>query len=252
MPVACTSACPTGPTAAASPSASTTSPRRTGPGPGLTSRCRASRPDQVISVSYPLRRTTQNVTVGGKPYRITWRGDTVIAIDPPGERDQLYQRAAMDTDVVPMATVANAGWVPDTYFIQDAAVAAGENILARLDTAARLSAVLSRSTPFADPPYAVPREMGRRRHDRPLCRGPHLRSTHDRHSAWTRASSSCGNTWRACSTPRTGWPTPSRPTGRLGGPACSASRARCWACWHGTTRPARPRPERCSIARSTA
>ncbi len=60
---------------------------------------------QVVSISYPLRRTTENVNVGGKPYRITWRGDTVIAIDPPGERDKLYQRAAMDTDVVPMIAV---------------------------------------------------------------------------------------------------------------------------------------------------
>ncbi len=110
-------------------------------------------PGQVISVSYPLRRATENVTVGGQQYRITWRGDTVIGIEPPGERDRLYQRAAMDTDVVPMATVANAGSVPDTYFIQDAAVAAAENILARLDTG-RGCQPFFRIYPFADPPYA--------------------------------------------------------------------------------------------------
>jgi hypothetical protein len=68
-------------------------------GPYVTMR--DPKADPLFSVSYPLRRISQDVTVAGKKYRITWRGDTVISIDPPGERDQLYQRSAMDTDTVP-------------------------------------------------------------------------------------------------------------------------------------------------------
>lgn len=63
------------------------------------------RADQVISVSCPLRRTARNVTVVGKAYRITSRGDTAIVVHPPEERDRLHQRAAVDTGTVPMKIV---------------------------------------------------------------------------------------------------------------------------------------------------
>jgi len=102
------------------------------------------KPGQNVSVRYPLRKLTQDVRAGGKDFRIAWSGDTVTAVDPPGERDRLYQRIA---DRGPVAVV------PDTHFLQDAAVAAAGSILARLD-ADRGYQPFFRVYPFADPPYA--------------------------------------------------------------------------------------------------
>ena len=51
-----------------------------------------------VVVRYPLEEHTETVTVGGRDfttpvdYRVTWRGNTVIAVDPPGRHCPLYRR----------------------------------------------------------------------------------------------------------------------------------------------------------------
>ena len=61
----------------------------------------------LIRIAYPLAQRTETVTVGDpefyRPidYRITWHGNTVIAVDPQGEHCPLYQRDAARTEHPP-------------------------------------------------------------------------------------------------------------------------------------------------------
>ncbi len=51
-------------------------------------------PGQVVTVRFPLREHDENVGVLEDEYLVSWRGDTVMAIDPPGRVGPLYRRHA--------------------------------------------------------------------------------------------------------------------------------------------------------------
>jgi hypothetical protein len=58
--------------------------------------------DRVV-IEYPLRVTTMTDTVKGKGvFHTKWKGNTVVAIDPPGKIAPLFQRDSMLSDVCPM------------------------------------------------------------------------------------------------------------------------------------------------------
>lgn len=45
-----------------------------------------------IEITYPMAETRESLRVNGRDFTVTWAGDTVVAIDPPGEHMPLYQR----------------------------------------------------------------------------------------------------------------------------------------------------------------
>ena len=47
---------------------------------------------QVVTIRFPLREQDERVSVLGDQYLVSWRGDTVMAIDPPGRVGPLYRR----------------------------------------------------------------------------------------------------------------------------------------------------------------
>ena len=51
-------------------------------------------PGAEVTISFPLAEHDETVSVLGDEYRVSWRGDTVMAIDPPGRAGPLYQRRA--------------------------------------------------------------------------------------------------------------------------------------------------------------
>jgi len=58
---------------------------------------------QIVSLQYPLRETTERVRVGGREYRVRWKGDTVVGISPVGKVYPLYQRSKMRSRHAPRA-----------------------------------------------------------------------------------------------------------------------------------------------------
>ena len=57
--------------------------------------------DEVV-VTYPVRRERVTESVMGLPFEVTWRGNTVVGIEPTGDHEPLYRRSALDTEVVPL------------------------------------------------------------------------------------------------------------------------------------------------------
>jgi hypothetical protein len=56
-----------------------------------------------ITVNYPMRITTLSDTIPGKGmYKTTWKGNTVIGIDPAGKIAPLFQRKSMLSETCPM------------------------------------------------------------------------------------------------------------------------------------------------------
>ena len=45
-----------------------------------------------VTIGFPLAEHDETVHVLGDQYRVSWRGDTVMAIDPPGRAGPLYRR----------------------------------------------------------------------------------------------------------------------------------------------------------------
>ena len=48
--------------------------------------------DQVISLTFPIQERTETVHIQGDDYKITRRGNDIVAIDPPGMYVPMYQR----------------------------------------------------------------------------------------------------------------------------------------------------------------
>jgi hypothetical protein len=46
-----------------------------------------------VTVRFPIGERIVHTTIGNAPYRLEIRGNTVIAIDPPGRNGPLYERA---------------------------------------------------------------------------------------------------------------------------------------------------------------
>ena len=63
------------------------------------------RSGETITFSFPIPSETTQSTIGRRDYTLTFRGNTVIDLQPPGARIPLYQRDAMRTEEVPLLTV---------------------------------------------------------------------------------------------------------------------------------------------------
>ncbi len=122
------------------------------------------RPDARVSVEYPLREKEERVLAGGQQFRIRWKGDVVMRVDPPGLREPTYQRTAdlhrshesrgsKPAKHFPGHSVSACSTVPDTYALQDAAHLANLSMLARLDLQ-RGGQPFFRIYPFSSPPRA--------------------------------------------------------------------------------------------------
>jgi hypothetical protein len=106
-----------------------------------------------VSLRYPLRELEEAITAGGARFRVRWRGDVVVGVDPPGEREPAY-RGRLDAGPGPPAgLVSRPRQVPDTYEIQDAVRLASSSMLARMDLQ-RGGQPFFRVYPFAVPPRA--------------------------------------------------------------------------------------------------
>ena len=57
--------------------------------------------DEVV-VTYPVRRERITESFMDFAFEVTWRGNTVVAIEPPGDNEPLYRRSEMDTEDVPL------------------------------------------------------------------------------------------------------------------------------------------------------
>ena len=52
----------------------------------------------VVTFAFPIRERTETINVQKRPYRILLRGNTCVAIDPPGEISPLFQREYLRSD----------------------------------------------------------------------------------------------------------------------------------------------------------
>ena len=71
------------------------------------------RPGELFQVTFPISEKTVKTTIASKDYNITFRGNTAIAIDPPGKYCPLYQRDYYRN---------NMAWRPVRRFISDTVV----------------------------------------------------------------------------------------------------------------------------------
>jgi SAM-dependent methyltransferase len=62
-------------------------------------------PWQSIALTYPVPTRSVETSIGGKPYTLTLKGNTVIGIDPPGQRIPLYQRGVYRAEKAPLVRV---------------------------------------------------------------------------------------------------------------------------------------------------
>jgi len=59
---------------------------------------------QTVKIEYPLRKAEVMEIVSGQEYKVRWRGDSVVAIIPKGEKYPLYEREWMEKDSAPTIT----------------------------------------------------------------------------------------------------------------------------------------------------
>jgi hypothetical protein len=104
-----------------------------------------------VSLSYPLRELEEDVTAGGQKFHLRWKGDVVVGVSPPGEREPTYQNRLRPAPAAASSVVNER--VPDTYELDDAVRLASMSMLARLDLE-RGAQPFFRIYPFASPPRA--------------------------------------------------------------------------------------------------
>ena len=46
----------------------------------------------TAEITYPMEETGESIHINGRDFTVTWAGDTVVALDPPGQHLPLYQR----------------------------------------------------------------------------------------------------------------------------------------------------------------
>ena len=51
------------------------------------------KPDEELSIAYPLVGFRQSISVAGGKYNYQWLGNTVLSVDPPGEGLPLFSKA---------------------------------------------------------------------------------------------------------------------------------------------------------------
>ncbi len=52
----------------------------------------ANRAGQILEISFPIHQRETEAVIGRRPYRLLFKGSTLINVDPPGERIPLYER----------------------------------------------------------------------------------------------------------------------------------------------------------------
>ena len=81
-----------------SPSSMSRSDRTDSPAPWVWNdgavQVEGLRPGAKVTIGFPLAERDETTSVLGDEYRVSWRGDTVMAIDPPGRAGPLYRRRA--------------------------------------------------------------------------------------------------------------------------------------------------------------
>ena len=50
---------------------------------------------QVAAIHYPLRAASRAYSIGGAEYQGHWRGNTMLTIEPGGERYPIYRRGTL-------------------------------------------------------------------------------------------------------------------------------------------------------------
>jgi hypothetical protein len=50
------------------------------------------KPQEKVSISFPIEERTVREVIGGRQYTLTLKGNDVVAIDPPGKYCPYYQR----------------------------------------------------------------------------------------------------------------------------------------------------------------
>jgi hypothetical protein len=63
------------------------------------------RRGEVVRLSFPIWETSMTTVIAATRYRIIVRGNTVVAVDPPGTIGPLYERARLRNDRAPMKKV---------------------------------------------------------------------------------------------------------------------------------------------------
>jgi hypothetical protein len=66
-------------------------------------------------MTFPIAERTVKETIGAVPYTLTIKGNTVVAIDPPGQYGTFYQRAGYRKDRAPMRKIQR--FVPDQTLV---------------------------------------------------------------------------------------------------------------------------------------
>jgi hypothetical protein len=64
---------------------------------------------QTAAITYPLGEATRDYRIAGHDYRGTWRGNTLVGIDPPGSRYPTYQRRSLIDAGAPVKVVERQG-----------------------------------------------------------------------------------------------------------------------------------------------
>jgi len=78
---------------------------------GLFVRFADLKPGQTAAVLFPVVKQTRTEKIAGNVYTTTWRGDTVVKIDPPGRFHPFFERQALDRDEAPEGR-AEEGYFP--------------------------------------------------------------------------------------------------------------------------------------------
>jgi hypothetical protein len=65
----------------------------------------SAKPNDVLSVNFPIPRRQSKVTIGAVDYTLDIKGNTVINIDPPGQNGPLYQRSYYLAEQAPQRKV---------------------------------------------------------------------------------------------------------------------------------------------------
>lgn len=64
------------------------------------------KPNDQVTVSYPMVEQEEVVRVLHDEYKVRWRGNTVVSIEPPGKIGPLYQRAHLKKEKAPLTKYA--------------------------------------------------------------------------------------------------------------------------------------------------
>jgi len=79
---------------------------------GRYARFAALAPGQVVTLTYPLHAQNQMYEIAGKTYTGSWRGATLLEIQPPGDGYAIYRRRSLVEQSGPQAP--SLVWTDDT------------------------------------------------------------------------------------------------------------------------------------------